>query len=454
MGLQFVTSLLLARIFGEAGFGQWGIILACSQWGYSLFLGWTNAALTRYGREEMLQTGRLNRTFTVRLKTVIPGLLIMFLIAVTGAPWIGAWMGAPAAATVLVVAYTLAFATSETAYYVLPAVGRSDLISALNALERSLTLGIIAILYTAGRADPVTVLAGFILPPLMVGLPTLWRLRHRIGPWEPDPELQERFWNFCRPVLFITPLIGLLGWGDLFVIRYFATLQDVGHYFLVFQFYNAITQLSVIVTTVFTPFAVLIVVRERRDLAELLVNRAQNLSLIFACSAAFALTIIADVIFFFIGGAHAVSMSRTWLLLLPGGIMTFLCATLSSVYMAKEATRAVAGIAVSMMAVNFTFDILLVPYIGNYGAACGVTAGMIVAYVGYMRGLRAFGMKNRGTAARFACSFLPSLLLAASAPLPTGLRAGLSVVISLVLAAYGIRIGLDLMQYRHTLKEI
>lgn len=411
MGIQFVTALALARLLASEGFGQWGLMMAVAQWGYTFFISWTGAALTRYGREEFLATGRMNVSFTTRTLLVAPGILAMLLIAVLFSEPLAATMNAPRSVVALVACYTLSFALSETVQYILPAVGRSDLTSALLALERTLIFAGILYLHSAGSANTVTALAAFIAPGCCISLVALARFREIILPFAVDREHVARYWKFCKPVLVTAPMLGIVGWVDLFVIRHYITLAAVGNYFLAYQFYNAFTQLCIIVTTVFNPFTVLLVMRGRDDLTDLLVNRMQWVACLMASALCLLTTVVARIVFVRLGGPNAPLMNDVWLFLIPGGVATFMAAPIGPIYTAKEESVIPAFVCGAMMITNVGFDLLLVPRIGPRGAAIATSLGGMALYFFFSVMLRRFDIHSRRVVLRLLCGPAVAILV-------------------------------------------
>lgn len=416
MGVQFLTSLILARLFEAAGFGRWGLILATAQWGYTFFIAWTSAALTRYGREEVLETGAMRTAFTARLQLLGPSVVVLLAAAGLGAPLLTSALGGSPALVALILAYTLTFTLSETVQYALPALGRSDLTALLTALEKTAVLGLIAVLASLGALSPESALGAFLVPPLVIGVAAIIRWRRAFFPVRRDRSARERYWTFCKPVLVTAPILGIVGWGDLFVIRWYAAFTDVGDYFLAYQFHNALTQICIVVTTVFNPFTVLLVVRGRNDLADLLVNRMQWVAWIAAVAAGCALTAAALPVFAFIAPGRFDLLVTTWLLLLPGGIATFMAAPASPIFTAKEDSLTPALVCASMMLVNIGLDVALIPHLGIRGAGVATTAGAVVLYAGMLTQLHRHGIRSRGVWSRVLLAFLPSLLLHAARP--------------------------------------
>ncbi len=412
MGIQFVSTFFLARVLEAEGYGRWGLMLALSQWGYTFFLCWNTPALSRYGREEHLATGALRATFASRFLLYLPGLAALLAVAGGGSTFLAEYIHSPRSVLALVVLYALGISLSETVQYVLPAMGRSDLSAVVLALERTVALGLVALAWRMEILNPVTSLGAFLAASWLVNVPALAFLRKSFLPWTRDAENFKRCWAFCRPVLLIAPAGGVIGWIDLFVIDHFSTLQNVGRYFLAFQFFSAVSQMSFIITLASGPLTVLMVLKKRADLEDLLANRVQNLSVALGSAAALAATPVAWFVFAYVGREHAMHMREVWLLLMPGCIAAFTNATLGSYYVAREDTFTPGWIGVGRMIVNVGLDLALVPVIGAHGAAIAASTGALLQYAVLCRKLERFGVRSRGVFLRLLACLAPSALLA------------------------------------------
>lgn len=452
MGIQFGFSLFFARVFGEAGFGVWGLMLALSQWGYTFFLYWNTAAITRYGTEEYAATGAVRVTFASRTALLLPSLVLLVLVAAGGLDFFAERVHSPRWVVGLILLHALGFSLSETAQYLLPAFGRSDLTSAVLAVERTLALGAVVLLWRAGGLDPTSALAVFAGAAAVSGLVVLGASHRKLLPPVLDRAHLARYWRFCRPALLLAPAGGVVAWIDLFVIDAFNTVAHVGRYFLAFQFYNAVVQMSFIVGTVTGPFTVHLVLKKRPDLEDLFANRIQSLSALGAAALVLAVTPAAWLAFRFAGGADWETTARIWTLLAPGSCAAFLTASLSSYYMAREDTATPAWVAFGAMLLNLALDLALVPSLGPDGAAIAKTVTALAGYIALMTRLKTFGLDPRGVALRSLLCLLPSAIIYASLS-KLGPMTGSIVlfVVALVPAAGVVRRTRELLAARRTL---
>jgi O-antigen/teichoic acid export membrane protein len=448
MCVQFFLSFFLARVLSAEGFGRWGLMLAISQWGYTFFFCWHTTGISRYGREEFLASRTMRTTFGSRLALYIPSFLLLLIVAACGAAYFGRLLAFPASITVLLLTYTLAFSLSETVQYTLPAIGRSDLTSAVLAVERTLVLALVTAFYVGGKLNPVTTLASVTIPALLINGAMMLRIRRDCFPAIFDRAHIRRYLRFCLPVLIIAPAGGIIGWVDLFVIHHFMELGDVGRYFLAFQFYNAVAQMSFLITVVAGPFTVAMVMKDKSEHADLFLNRLQWISYAGAAALALAATPIAWLVFHFTAGPRADDVERLWLALMPGSIASFLTATAAALYMAKEDTRTPGWIGGLVMLTKVALSITLVPIYGAIGAAWATSAAMLISHFLLFRCLCRFGLQPRGVLIRTLACLLPAVVPWLARPLLHVAASAITLAVAGATAVWAVKEIRDLMRRR------
>jgi len=381
MAIQFAVSVILARMLNSQGYGQWGLILALSQWGYTFFLLWSASTLSRYGREEFLTKGHIRSSFTSRMIFFIPGIAVLIIIAVSGSNILANYIHSPRSLLILITLYSIGLSLSDTVQYIFPAIGRSDLSSPVLALERTAVLGLLALFYKFNRFDPAAPLIAYLSASWLVNIPVIFIYRKIIFPWKKDSENLKRYWKLAKPVLIISPFGSLLGWVDLFFIDHFGSLQDVGRYFLAFQFSNALVQLSFIITMASTPLTIALIMKNRKDLEKIFIGRMQYLSVTAGAAIALGVTPLIWMVFKYVGSSNLEMYQNIWAVLMPGCIAQFSLATISSFYNAKEDTWTPGIIGVYRAVISLLLDIALIPVFGAIGAGIATSTGTLFYYV-------------------------------------------------------------------------
>lgn len=294
----------------------------------------------------------------------------------------------------------------------------------------------------------VSTLIAFTISAALVNVPILFRFRALLMPWRPDRILLKRYWSFSWPLLLSAPMAGIIGWIDLFIINHYCRIEDVGRYFLSLQIHNAITQISFIVSLISAPFLILINLKKRHDLTDLLANRLSWFVIAFGVMAVLLLTPAACLIFGFIDPPHASQMIAYWLILSPGAIYGFSTMLICNHYVARDTILPITIFNAIRMLVGVIVSLLLVPRIGPIGAAIAGTTGQTVLFIIMTLDQRRFGLVDRQLAGKVALAFLPGLVLFALLPYGLLLCALVSLFAGLIAGVFVVRETLRLMKYQ------
>jgi len=71
VGFALVVTLLIGRMRGPEGLGQWSLILAAASFLHTTLINWTHVSTVRFGCEEWVATGSLHATLSARLPVLI-----------------------------------------------------------------------------------------------------------------------------------------------------------------------------------------------------------------------------------------------------------------------------------------------------------------------------------------------------------------------------------------------
>ena len=82
--LAFLAAVLATRVLGNEGYGTLSLFFLVSQLFFLFGINWTSAAVIRYGKEEFIESDKINRTFWARNTLLIPSLFISLLLI-----WVG-----------------------------------------------------------------------------------------------------------------------------------------------------------------------------------------------------------------------------------------------------------------------------------------------------------------------------------------------------------------------------
>src|SRR6185369_5059449 len=123
--IGLATTVLVGRLLGPEGLGQWTLIAAAGTLLHTTLINWTHPSTVRYGHEEWLRTRSLNRTLGMRLPLLISGLgCAVILVSLEPGRWLQRWFGVEPSAWWMVILFTLAVWLAAEAQATLQATER------------------------------------------------------------------------------------------------------------------------------------------------------------------------------------------------------------------------------------------------------------------------------------------------------------------------------------------
>lgn len=374
--------LLLGRALSPEQYGRFALLQMSGQVLFALWAGWTEGAVLRFGREEVIRGGSLRGTWRIRLAvlaaaTAVPALLFVVWDRVPFLPRIAGGEG-------VVLAYVLSLFVVSSAQYSLQAADRVPTSALLGGAARLCALGVLLAVFLSGPLGAGRALSGFAVGNLTAGVLGLWLVRGLLArPAAAGAPGARAFLAFSLPLLYGTVLGFLYGWLSILLAARWADPRGLGVYALAHQTSLFLNILSVSVIPILVNHFVGRLV-EGTDGADL---RA------FAGGAAHRLAAAAGLA---VSGAVAASALLPLLLppayarvpdliaiLLPGlGFiaLTTLYTPVIQVYSMTPIAQVVATLGV---ATNFFVSLVLAPRFGLSGIALGMAVGTAVQGTAY-----------------------------------------------------------------------
>lgn len=253
----FAAVWLITRHLGSDGYGGVVAVIAASQVA-QVFVNWTAVAVVRFGVDEFIDTGRIARTFWVRLAA-----LAINLAFVVGASvwWFGplaGWLKLTPETYWLVLTHILVTAIWVHVQMSLQAAKMLRLQGMLMMIERLvIMLAIIALLAGAGLS-PATAVVSYIAAPLVMIVAGIFVLRRLIfGSFSPDGEFLRKLFAYSLPLLPMA-VVGYLGsvYVDAVFISSYLSTTDLGTYAVATQINGVLLQVPTLANTLLLPLFV------------------------------------------------------------------------------------------------------------------------------------------------------------------------------------------------------
>lgn len=254
---SFASVWLLTRTIGSEGYGGVVAIIAASQLA-QIFVNWSSVALARYGVEEFVQTGKINKSFWVRSLILLPNTVIFLAFSFLWMPLIAGWLKLLPETFWYVLAHFLVLAFWIHVQFALQGAKLPRLQGILLAIERISIFLFLLILALSGKINYLSAIAAFIIAPLLMSFAGLFALRRLIsGKIEFDTEWIKKMLRFSIPLIPFT-VVGYFSTSylDAIFISQYLSKSDLGVYLVAYQIMGIFMQFLVLANTLLMPLFV------------------------------------------------------------------------------------------------------------------------------------------------------------------------------------------------------
>lgn len=367
---SFASVWLIARRLGSEGYGGVVAVIAASQVA-QIFVNWTLVALARYGIQEFVETGRINRSFWARAIVALPNTVILLALSFLWLPILSSWLKLPPDAGWYVAAHFMVTAAWFHVQFALQGAKLPRLHGILLAIERVLIFSVLLTLILIGRLDFYTAIAAYITAPLVMASAGLYQIRNLFS-WriEVDMDWLRKMLRFSLPLIPYS-LIGYFAGNylDAIFISQYLSKGDLGVYSVAYQISGILMQFPLLAGNLLMP---LFVTRQNESTGfsqRYFRNVLPGMTLLWGIFC----TIVAAVAFLLLplvfGPEFSGGPTVLWILItaaavsLPAFVGYFpLSNSISATYIAMLAAMASALI-------NVSGDLLLIPIYGLKGCA-------------------------------------------------------------------------------------
>lgn len=384
MAAGFVNMFLMSRFLGAAGFGTFNMLLLVVNLAFTFAVNWTNSSILRFGKEEHLQTGRLNIAFWTRTAMLAPCLVIGLSAIFIFRDRISDYAKVAGGIFLFVPALFLVQTFSDCLKYMFQSVRGIRQYSFITFLEKFLVLAFILLFVKLPFSNKLPAVAaaycaGFFLAPAIVGLRFPWRA---IIPPAITRDQFRRMSIFSYPILIGSVGMYVSNWADLMVINQYGSRAEVGIYALAYRLMTVAQQFVMLVIPLTLPLIIAFRSAKNEDAVKRYMRRFVPQGIFF-----WSLTLCVGVMLCRwlvprVFGATFEGAGGPLSLLFAALGMNLLSCFLSCMVVSYELILPQQALGIVAAGVNVAVDLLLVPRIGMTGAAIGTLCGYTVTGVG------------------------------------------------------------------------
>jgi O-antigen/teichoic acid export membrane protein len=380
--LTMLDLMILARVLSTEEMGRYSLFFMVVNLAITLGLSWSDSSIVRHGREEYVQTKKINQSFWARMYLFGPILLfcamlfLIFMNPITTYIGVGRWMIAFIVA-LFIIQGLVNF--NIRVFQSIDLMRKSAYVLLYQKLAYFVGLGLIFLGLFPGNLTTVLLfvnlsfLATLILNFFQVDLNVL-------KPYTFSKKHFKEIWSYSWPQLFGFSGLYIVNYVDLFVIRRYMELSDVGVYNVA---YNGFTNILGIIMLIYTLYMPVIVEYRAKKKHEDIENYMKRLPVFLT-----GWTVLAMIGIALSGIVIPLLFSDKYVLAIPS-FQVLLVATVFyfvSIYLLPLVNAFDLIIYSQIFNVikslaNVIADFMLVPQIGIIGAAYGTLIGYAMSAV-------------------------------------------------------------------------
>lgn len=379
------AAFLMARMLAPENLAPFSLFQMVADLSVTFVGTWSAGAIVRFGREELLRTGSLSQTVTVRVAVVSIMFLLFCVVFVSTLDRVQSFIGLPLWILVLLPAVVLALVLLESTNQLFVAESRFKLASIFGSVQKGVFFVGAGVVFLAGIRESPDWIGICLVASALVG--ALWALSRvkwkKILPLRISGTLSKRYLRFSIPIFFNAVALGIINWVDLAVLKSYLGDAAVGEYHMAYVGFNMLGGVGLAIGTLFLPKLVSLRVQEKhlavRHYAQLVVP---YIGVLWSFVLMIGILIVPHAIPVLLGPRYEATIMPLQILMCAA-MFHFLQSASSPMIGAFDLTGlgTIANIAAAL--VNIVLDVTLVPVYGIAGAAWATCAAMVTSFAGF-----------------------------------------------------------------------
>lgn len=380
--ISLFDMMILTRILTTEQMGKYSLFLMIVNLALIVGLNWSDTSVVRHGREEYVQSKKINKSFWARMYLFVPVVIIFIALFLVFSRQITSYIGVEPKLIILLIVLFVLNGLLNFITYIYQSSNRMKK-SAYVALSQKIfyLLCLSLIFFNIFKANLTGVLIIINVSFLLAIILNIITFDFdKIKPYAFSKEHFKKIWSYSWPQLIGFPGLYIINYIDLFVIKKYMTLQDVGIYSVAYSAFTNITLFIMIVYTVCMP---LIVEYKTTKKFHMIKNHLKKTPIFVAAwiiMVLIGLTLSKYIIPLIFSSKYVASVP-TFNILLIASIFYFVSIYLLPIVNAFDLILYSQVFNLIKAGVNIAGDFILVPKIGIIGAAYATLASYFVGMV-------------------------------------------------------------------------
>ncbi len=374
--------MILTRVLSVEDMGRYSLFLMVVNLALILGLNWSDSAVVRHGREELVRSGKVNQSFWARVYLALPFMLLFSIIFIVFRKQLAAYIGIEPRLIVFVIGMFVFNGLLNSILYLYQALDKLKRMAYVMLSQKLLyLLGLGLIFFGVFKARLSLVLILINLSFLLSFIITIIGLDFStVRPRIFNKEYFRKIWGFSWPQLIGFSGLYIINYIDLYVIKRYMTVADVGVYSVAYNGFLVITGTIMILNTIFMPLIVEYRTKKRFDLIKKYLKKIPLMSGLWVIIVVIGILLSNHIVVGLFSEKYIHSIP-SFKILLIGSVFSFIRICLIPVINAFDFVLYFQISNLVMMVSNIILDILFIPNIGITGAAYGTIGAYLIGVI-------------------------------------------------------------------------
>ncbi len=372
MIVGLVTLMILARVLTTEEMGKYSLFLMVVNFALIIGLNWSDSSVVRHGREEYTKTKKINKSFWARMYLFIPIIILIGILFAIFHKKITEYIGIEPKLIILIIAIFALNGILNFINYLYQSTDKINKSAYVLLSQKAIFLICLGLaILNIFKTDLTIVLILITLSFLMAVILNLFFFNYdKIFPYTFSKDHFKKIWAYSWPQLIGFPGLYLINYIDLFVIKKYMTLHDVGVYSVAYSGFMMMSGFLMIYYTIFFPLVVEYKTKRQNHKIKKYLKNIPLFAGIWAVLVIIGLILSRFIITAIFSTKYSESIP-SFNILLIASIFYFAAICLLPIVNAFDLILYSQIFNLIKAAVNIIADFILVPKIGIIGAAYG-----------------------------------------------------------------------------------
>ncbi len=253
-----VNLMILTRLLTTADMGKYSLFLMVVNLAVTMGLTWSDTSIVRYGREEYVNHKKINQTFWARLYLFVPVMIFIIIAFFVFSGPITAYVGISRTWIIFLIVLFVLNGTLNFVSRTFQSIDQMKKSAYIQFFQKLIYLVGLALLFAGLFKTDLLIIWSFLSISFLLTLVVnvIMLDKSVIMPFRYNKEYFRKIWSYSWPQLMGFSGLYIINYIDLYVIRRYMTLGDVGVYSVSYNGFTIICTMIMILNTLFMPLIV------------------------------------------------------------------------------------------------------------------------------------------------------------------------------------------------------